>query len=428
MFMTNVEMSELGNGVRVVTSAMEHVESVSIGVWVASGGRYETKALNGTSHFIEHLLFKGTQKRSARDISRAIEGRGGYLNAFTQEENTCYFSRVAFDQLETAMDVLCDMYLNARLSQEDIAKERDVIVEEIMMYRDQPHHVVHELLTSALWRGHPLGLPISGTPEVLASVSRRDIMGYMRDHYVPGNTVIAVAGQVDHAKCVDLVRGHLGRRRARHVPRPRRVTAKTRRQDMAAEGRAVEQTHVAAGYRLFGRRDPRRYPLRVMNAVLGENMSSRLFQVVRETHGLAYSIHSSCHLYQDTGALLISAGLDRKRSRRALDLVAREVRKLKTRRIGAREMRRAKDYVTGQIRLSLESTSHQMMWLGDNILAHGAYISPDDVIERVEKVTADEVLELANTVLNPDMLSLAVVGPEDVCKAPEKLRIPFKAD
>lgn len=425
MFMAKVEMSELTNGVRVITSSMDYVESVSLGVWVASGGRYETESINGVSHFVEHLLFKGTATRSARDISRAIEGRGGYLNAFTQEENTCYFARVAYDQMASATDVLCDMYLNPRLAPEDVDKERDVIVEEIMMYRDQPHHVVHELLTSALWQGHPLGLPISGTPESLDALKRKDVADYLRSHYVPGNTVIAAAGKVDHGACVDLVSRLIGRRRKREVPKADPVTPRTQQKPSTCQSRSVEQTHAALGYRLFGRLDPRRYPLRVLNAVLGENMSSRLFQVVRETHGLAYSVHSSCHLYQDTGALLISAGLDRKRSGRALQLIAREVRKLKTRRIGRDELRRAKDYVIGQIRLSLESTSHQMMWLGDNILTHGRFVSPDDVIRKVERVTAEDIQDVAVEVFTPTNVTMALVGPEDVCGAAAKLQKPF---
>lgn len=408
----NVRESRLPNGVRVITAALPHVESATLGIWAGVGSRAEAPAEAGISHFIEHLLFKGTRRRSARQISQTIEGRGGYLNAFTGEEMTCYYARVAFDQMPRAMDVLGDMYLNARFDPADIAKERGVIIEEIMMYRDQPQHVVQEMLGQAMWVEHELGRPIIGSPETLGALTQREILAYRDRMYAPGRTVVALAGRVEHDACVALVERHLGGLGARPGPAPRPVTARTRQRRAAYATRKIEQTHLALGVRLFGQRDERRYPLRVLNAVLGENMSSRLFQIIRERHGLAYAVHSGVQLFRDSGALVISAGLDRKRYRRALELAVAELIRLKREPVPARELNRAKDYVVGQMRLALESTTHQMMWVGENLLSHDRFIPPEDVIARINAVDAEQVRELARQVFDPARISTALVCPE----------------
>lgn len=401
----------LANGVRVATSVLPRVESVTFGIWVRVGARYESKKLSGASHFIEHLLFKGTRKRSAGDISRAIEGRGGYLNAFTQEENTCYYARVAYDQLWKALDVLCDMYLNSRFDKAEIDKERGVIVEEIMMYRDQPQHVVQEILGKSLWQGHPLGRPIIGTPATLAAMNRKTMLDFRAQKYVPANTLFAFAGRLDHDACVKKVAQFVGRLKHRAAPSCRHVTASVPQENVVLESRDIEQAHLALGIRLFGRRDKRRYALRVLSAVLGENMSSRLFQTVREKYGLAYSVHSSCHLYNESGALVVSAGLDKKRTQKAIELILRELVRLKEQPIGDRELKRAKDYVVGQLRLGLESTTHQMLWLGDNIMSHERVMKPEETIKRISSVTAEDVQKLALSVIKRRRVSLAMISP-----------------
>jgi predicted Zn-dependent peptidase len=418
----DVRAGRLGNGVRVVTSAIPRVESVALGIWVGAGSRFERAEWGGISHFIEHLLFKGTRHRTARDISRAIEGRGGYLNAFTQEESTCYYARVACDRLGEALDVLTDMYLCPLFAGEDIAKERGVIVEEIMMYRDQPQHVVQELMTAALWRGHPLGRPVSGSPESLARVNRAALLDYKRAAYVPANTVFAFAGKVSHEPCLRRVQRLFGRLGRRPAPPCARVGERVGQEQVVVENKGIEQTQVALGIRLFGRRDPRRYALRLLNAVLGENMSSRLFQIVREQHGLAYSIHSSYHLFADSGALVVSAGLDRKRSVPALELIVRELARLKESAVGPRDLKRAKDYVLGQLRLGLESTTNQMMWIGDNLISHGRFIPPEEIIGQVERVSAADIRRLAGETLAAARTSLAVVSPDLAARDQPALR------
>jgi len=394
----DARLTELPNGVRVVTSTIPRVESVTMGIWAGVGSRYEPRRLSGISHFLEHMLFKGTRRRSARDISRAIEGRGGYLNAFTQEESTCYYARVAYDQLSRTAEVLADMYLHPALAARELERERGVILEEIMMYRDQPQHVVHEMLGGAVWPDHPLGRPVIGYPEVIASVSHSDMKAYKEAKYIGRNTVFSFAGRVDHEACVDVTAKLLGSMRSGRLPPCRKAAGLKRGSKTAFMKKDIEQAHLAMGFRTFGRQDTRRHTLRLLNAILGENMSSRLFHEVREKHGLAYSVHSIFHLYRDTGVFEISAGLDRARRAKAIALIGRQLKLLKTRPVGVRELKRAKDYVTGQLRLGLESTTHHMIWLGDSLLAFDRIILPEEGIEAAMRVTADDIQELSETV------------------------------
>lgn len=408
---TDVKLTELDNGVRVVSSAIPHVQSVALGIWIGVGSRHETKPQGGASHYLEHLLFKGTPKRSALAISQAIEGRGGYLNAFTQEESTCYYARAGYDRMKPSFDVLADMVLNAKCTGEDVEKERQVILEEMLMYRDQPHQLVQELLQEAIWPGHPLGRPIIGCEQSVGAMTAADIRSYKAGKYVPGAMVAAFAGRIDHAQCVDMVAGYFAGLRRGRTPKAPRFAAERPQERGKGVAREIEQTHLAIGIRLFGRTEPQRYTLRVLNTVLGENMSSRLFQTVREKHGLAYSIHSGVQLHADTGVLQISAGLDRKRSTKALSLILKELDRFRCRPVGTGELKRAKDYLLGQLRIGLESTSHQMMWIGENILSYGRFVDPAETIEATQRVTADDVRALSATVLDPDRMSVATVTP-----------------
>ncbi|MBT3193146.1 MAG: insulinase family protein [Verrucomicrobia bacterium] len=407
----NVNETKLANGVRVVTSSVPHVQSVSLGIWVGVGSRHESKPMGGASHFLEHLMFKGSEKRSALDITRAIEGKGGYLNAFTQEESTCYYARVGYDHLRSTLEVLADMVLHPRLDPTDIDKERHVILEEMMMYRDQPHHLVHEMLEAAVWPQHPLGRAIIGTESSVGTMSPEDLRRFKETKYVPANTVVAFAGRVEHAACVEHVTELMASLERGPMPRSVRFTNDTTRTKAVLDAKEIEQTHVAMGFRVFGRLDKRRHALKLLNTILGENMSSRLFQVVRERHGLAYSIHSGCHLYADSGLLTISAGLDHARAEKAVALILKEVDRFRQRPVSGSELRRAKDYVIGQLQLGLESTSNQMMWIGENLLAHGRVMDPEEAISAMQAVGVEDVRKVANTFLRKSRLSIAMVAP-----------------
>jgi len=384
---------------------------VSVGIWVGVGSRGEPSDLNGVCHFIEHLLFKGTKKRSAKEISQAVEGVGGYLNAFTSEETTCFHARACRDRFDELLDVLQDMLLNSRFAPEEVAKEREVIKEEIAMYLDEPQHYVQELLNATLWPGQPLGRPITGTNETLDAMRRGDLLAYLHGNYLSRSTLIVAAGRIRHSQAVRAVK-----RYARHfIPGERsrwatvRVDQKAPR--LALFSKPTEQTQLALGIRTCSRHDERRYALRLLNTILGENMSSRLFQVIREDRGLAYSIYSTPSFFEDTGDLVISAGLDIDNLPKTLRLILRELTKLANVAPSLAELRRARDYVNGQIDLGQESTDNQMNWVGEQLLGYGSISRPGHIKRHLARVTTSEIRTVARDFFRPDRLSLALVSP-----------------
>ena len=404
-------ITQLPNGVRVATAKMAHMESVSVGVWVGVGGRYEPARLSGASHFIEHLLFKGTPRRTAKQISQTVEGIGGYLNAFTSEETTCYYAKASHRHLDTLLDVLTDMYLHSRFAAADIDKERGVIKEELLMYRDQPDHYVHELLTETLWPEHPLGRSLTGTAKTLDAMDRRALLDFKHRKYVAANTVVAVAGHCRHDDIVRRVGKLLPMARNGRSPSFAPAHEAQRAARLRFFTKNCEQSHLAIGIRGYSRHDARRYALKALSVILGENMSSRLFQVIRERHGLAYSIQSSTSYFADTGALLVSAGLDTKRLHRALALILAEMRKIARQPPSAVELQRAKDYAIGQMRLGLESTANRMMWLGEHLLAYGEIPAPAEVERHIADVTAADVQKAAADIFRDNRLNVAVITP-----------------
>ncbi len=407
-------MTRLGNGLTVATAPQPDAESAGVGFWIRVGGRYETPEAAGASHFIEHLLFKGTPTRSAQAISQAVEGRGGYLNAYTQEECTCYYARLPHEFQFEAFEVLADMYLNAKLAPADVARERAVILEELKMYRDQPQSVVQEQLSEAVWAGHPIGVPLVGNERSLANLTRDALDAFRRSHYLPGRTIVVFAGRVDHDACVARVAKRMGGCRDGSALRARPVTAKTRQEPIRLTRREIEQAHLAIGFRTpFSRHDSRRVPLRMLNSLLGENMSSRLFQTVREKHGLAYSIHSNYQLFNDTGVLVIAAGLDRGRADRALRLIAREIDRVRSKAVGAAELRRTKDYLLGSFRLGLEGTGGRLSWVGESLAQYGRLLNPNEFIDQVRSTTAEDVRAVAEAVFDPKRMTLSLVVPQN---------------
>jgi predicted Zn-dependent peptidase len=404
-------VTRLDNGLTVATAEMPHMVGVSVGLWVGIGSRYEPAPLSGVCHFIEHLLFKGTKKRSAKEISQAVEGKGGYLNAFTAEETTCFHARAGHDRFEELLDVLVDMLLNSRFAPVEIAKEREVIKEEIAMYLDEPQHHVQELLNATLWPHEPLGRPITGTDETLDAMGRRSLVDYLRRHYVSGSTLLVVAGKIKHRQAVRAMQRYAPRflrgQRARFSP----VQTIQRQPRVSLFTKPTEQTQLALGIRTCSRHDERRYALRLLNTVLGENMSSRLFQIIREDHGLAYSIYSTPSFFDDTGDLVISAGLDTDNLKKTLGLILRELRRVAQVPPGAAELRRAQEYVAGQIDLGRESTDSQMNWIGEQWLGYGSIPRPEMIKRRLARVTAAEITSVAADFFRPERLNLALVSP-----------------
>ncbi|MBT3616069.1 MAG: insulinase family protein [Verrucomicrobia bacterium] len=404
-------ITQLPNGLRLATAELPHMASVSLGIWSAVGSRCEREGETGISHFLEHMLFKGTRRRSAAQISQEVEGLGGYINACTSEESTCYHARAHADQAAKLMDVLVDMYLNPVFDRQEITRERRVIKEEIAMTLDQPSQHVLELSDESLWPDQPLGRSIAGDERTLNRTRRRELAGFHARHYVSGSTVVVAAGDIRHRDLLDLAK-----RLAKRIPTGNRsswfpaVNGQTR-PEIKLFTRDMEQTQFALGIRTCSRHDPRRFALRLANVILGENMSSRLFQSIREEHGLAYSIYSTPNFYHDTGSLTIAAGLDTAHTQKALKLTLDELRRLRDKSPGAAELRRARDYLIGQLELSLESTESQMNWVGEQLLGFDQIIPPDEIKARLNEIQPSDIRRVANDFFRPERLCLSLVSP-----------------
>ena len=405
------KVSEHESGITIATAEMPHMSSVALGIWVAVGGRYEPAPLCGVSHFIEHMLFKGTRRRTAREISQDVEGIGGYLNAFTTEESTCFYARASCDRFGHVWDVLADMFLNSTFDPVELEKERGVIKEELAMYLDQPHHHVQELLNETIWPDQPLGRPLTGTEKTLESLGRSELVEYKNRNYASKSTLITLAGKIEHREAVKLIARHI--KKFKRGKRPVFTPADPRQEEprVRFHRKDTEQTQLALGIRTCSRHDDRRFALRLLNVMLGENMSSRLFQVVREDNGLAYSICSSLSFFDDVGAVNISAGVETEKMEKALKLVMGELAIFTQQLPSAGELRRARDYVFGQLDMNLENTENQMTWLGEQYLGYGKVISPDEVKSRIAEVTPKEIRAVARDFFRPERLNLAVVSP-----------------
>lgn len=404
-------VTRLSNGLRVATAEMPHMASVSLGLWVGVGSRYEPAPLNGACHFIEHMLFKGTQRRSARQISEEVEGIGGYFNAFTSEETTCFHARVHHDHFATVLDVLMDMFLNSRFYPADIAKERAVIKDEIAMYRDQPAQHVQEVLNAVTWPEHALGRSITGTSRGLDSIRRPELAAFLRSNYTASNTVLVVAGNIRHAGAVKAAARYANHFRPGPTPAFAPAPCDQRDPRLKLVTKKTEQAQLALGIRTCSRHDDRRFALRLLNAILGENMSSRLFQRIREDLGLAYNIYSTPSFYADAGDLVISAGLDTDNLPRVMKLITRELRRCTKHPPSAAELGRARDFAIGQFDLSLESTENQMNFVGEQILGFGRITPPELTKRRLATVTAGEIRTVAADFFRPGRMNLAVISP-----------------
>ncbi len=406
------QLTTLPNGVRVATVEMPHMQSVSVGLWAGIGGRYESRKLSGISHFIEHLMFKGTKKRTAKQIIESVEGIGGYLNAFTTEDHTCYYAKAGASHLASLCDVLGDMYLNSEFAPVEIEREREVIREEILMYRDSPSQHAQELLSETMWPRHPLGRPLTGTEETIASFTREQLLGFMREHYNGRTTIVTVAGQVSHNRVLEELGPRLSKLPRQRAPRFARWRGGATEPQVALVTQETEQTHLAMGFYAFGRADERRFALKLLSVILGENMSSRLFQKLREKHGFCYSVSSGMIALADAGMINICAGLDPAKLQRALRVIMQELERLCRQKPSRGELRKAQDYTIGQTFMGLESTTNQMMWMGESVLGYNRILDPAEIEQRVLAVTPEEVQAVACYCLNRAHLGAAIVGPQ----------------
>jgi predicted Zn-dependent peptidase len=404
-----VEQTTLPNGLVVVTETMPHVRSVSAGIWIRTGSRSETPELNGISHFIEHMLFKGTSRRTAEDIAREVDSVGGMVDAFTAKEMTCFNTRVLDEHLDAVFDVLADMVLDPKFPAEEIERERSVILEEIRMVEDNPEDLVHEMFSRNLWGQHPLGRPILGTSETVSSFDRDAINSAFRRCYAPNNIVVTAAGNISHQRMLDLVAPRFGDGKpsvntyADASPAPVAELA-------SRSKRELEQVHICIGVPACSMTDSRRYVVSVLNNLLGSGMSSRLFQNIREKQGLAYAIFSETNHYSDAGMLSIYAGTSLETAERLITSVTSELRNLKENSVTADELRRCKANLKGGTLLSLESTGSRMSDLARQFLYFGSYTSPENRIAAMEAVTSEQIQQLANEMFQPSRAAAAILG------------------
>jgi predicted Zn-dependent peptidase len=398
----------LDNGLRLITESMPHVRSVTIGVWLTRGSRHESDERSGIAHFVEHMLFKGTDTRSAEDIAQSIDSIGGQLDAFTAKEYASYYIKVLDEHLPLAVDLLADIVLRPAFAPEEIEREKKVIVEEIKMVEDTPDDLVHELFTQYFWEGHPLGRPILGSKETVEALTQDALRSYFAGAYVGSNIIIAAAGNIEHARVRELVESVFGAIAAKGEPlngTPPRVLPQ-----VITRTKELEQSHVCLGTPCYPQKHDDRYVSYILNTVLGGSMSSRLFQNVREKRGLAYSVFSGISAYRDAGNLTIYAGCANDAVEEVVDLCVAELRGLKQDSVTESELRRAKDHLKGSLMLSLENTASRMSHLARQEIYFERHFSLDETLAGVEAVTADDVKRVAEDLFSDGSLAATVVG------------------
>ena len=408
----DVEAATLANGVRVITETMPHVRSVSVGVWLGAGSRRETPEQNGISHFIEHMLFKGTTHRTAEQIARSVDSIGGNLDAFTAKELVSFNTKVLDEHLPLAFDVLADLVLHPLFREEDIEKEKGVILEEIKMENDSPDYLVHEIFSANFWKDHALGKPILGTRETVKRFSRDTIRAYYAAVYAPSNLTVTAAGNLKHDRLVALVRERF-ETLAPGAAAPPDSVPNTHARIALRHKKALEQVHLCLGVPSYPVRHERRFACYVLNTLLGGGMSSRLFQNIRERQGLAYAVFSELSPYRDTGCLSVYAGTSIESARKVVRAVTGEFRLLKEEAIGEEELRRAKDHLKGSLMLGLESTGSRMSNLARQEMYFGRFFSLDELVESIEAVSAGEIQKIARTFFDGRQIALTVLGNLD---------------
>ncbi|NQT33274.1 MAG: insulinase family protein [Candidatus Omnitrophica bacterium] len=408
------------NGLTVIASSMPQMTSVSLGIWIGTGGRYESEKESGISHMVEHMLFKGTFTRSAKDLKEAIEGVGGAFNGFTSDEVTCYMVKVPSKYLDLGIDVLADMVLNPRFDPMDLAKEKFVICEEIKMYRDQPAEHVLEVLGQIMWPGNALGRPLTGTITTVKGFTADQLGKFTKNNYHPGNIAVIAAGKVDPDKVFKLAGEKFKKEKKKKTATFRSPSAKQKKARTKFCRGETSQTHIAMGFHASDKDIKERFALKLMNVIFGGNMSSRLFEELREKNGLCYDIASSYKRHSDIGEVQIHAGVDSRKALRSVAAVMDEIKKLKDDGVTEDELARAKKYIKGQFLLGMEGTATRMLWLGDRDMVHKKIPEIKKVLKRVDGVTPDAVLKVARKTLTASAVNLAMIGK---LKDEEKTRI-----
>ena len=402
--------SRLPTGERVISEEVPSVRSVSLGFWIGTGSRDETDARAGVSHFIEHLLFKGTGTHSAQEIAEIFDGLGGELNAATSRETTLVYARVPDDRLERALDVIVGMVYDPAFA--EIDSEREVVLEEIAMVDDNPQDLVHDVVAEAVFGGHPLGRPVIGRADVISTVSRKALASYHSAAYAHDNIVVAVAGNVTHERVLELLSARLPKTETPDR-RARKPFSRAPAPGYRFQRKSTEQYHVCLGAPGISRRDERRFAASLLDSILGGSASSRLFQEIREKRGMAYSVYSFASQYSDSGQVGLYVGTREENLVECLEIVARELGDVSAGNVRPGELERAKENLKGRMLLSMESTSNRMSRLGQSLITDTELLSLDEIMERIDAVTGDDVAALAGDLLRLDRLSAAGIGPSE---------------
>jgi predicted Zn-dependent peptidase len=404
--------TKLDNGVRIISETIPHVRSVAVGFWVKAGSRDEASNINGITHFLEHMVFKGTKKYSASQIAQKIEAYGGYINAFTGKENTCFYAKVLDQHIDKAIDVLSQLIQAPQLKHKEIEKEKLVVLEELKNIEDDPEDLINDIFDKTLFGENSLSYPVVGRAENIKKFNRPQLIKYMSQYYTADNIIVAAAGNVKHDDLVKEVSKWMVKFRSVNQQFNERATPKTFNYGRYIEQKkTIKQAHICLGTNGFGIKSKYRYPLIVLNTLLGEGMSSRLFQNIREKYGFAYNIFSFINLMSDCGNFGIYIGTNKENIKRAIDLIHKELFKLKTKRISSTEIYRTKEQVKGSMMLSLESMTNRMMRLGTGEVYFNNYSTLDEITGRIDAVTHDEVFEVANKLLEIEKFNTVVFLP-----------------
>lgn len=417
--MARIQKSALGSGISVITEEMPDVESSTIGIWVNTGSRNETGRLSGVSHFIEHLLFKGTDRRTALDISKEIESVGGVLNAFTSREYTCFYVKVLNKDLPLAIDLLSDIFLNSKFDRKEMEKEKLVVLQEIKMVEDTPDDIIHDLFAERFWRDHPLGWSILGSSETVKSMQRADVTGYFRSHYHTQSVFVTAAGGLNHRRVAGLLNKTLGKLKKTGVTST--TTAPEPAPGVKLHKKKLEQVHLCFGVPVPAQPDPERYKVYLLNTILGSGMSSRLFQEIREKRGLAYSVYSYLNLCKDAGSLVTYAGTSSETFQAVVGLINKEYVRI-TKGVSAEELRNAKEQLKGGMLLGLESSDSRMTKLARDEMYFGRVVPVKEIIREIDRVTARGIRAAAERLFRPDRLTLVALGNVDNKDLPENLK------
>jgi len=404
-----VNKTTLNNGIRILSKKIPHARSVSMGVWVNVGARDESLSENGLSHFIEHMIFKGTKKRSALQIAKEFDCIGGNTNAFTTMENTCYHAKVMDTHLETMVDILSDIFLSSVFDSIEVEKERAVIFQEIGMTEDSPEEYIHILSGNTYWGNNPLGRSILGPRENVLSFDAETIRGFFSRLYQPERILISVAGNVEHNHFANLVGQQFESINASNGF-PVRITP-TGQSKVTIHSKDLEQIHICMNAKGLSITDQKRYAFSLINTILGGNMSSRLFQEIRENRGLAYSVYSFISSHVDTGMYGVYVGVDPKNAKEAIEIILNEIFKLKKTAVDSTELQSAKEYTKGNLMLASESIDNQMVRLAQNEIHFSRYIPLQEVVNKIEEVTTDDIIDLASTLFGNDQFAISLLGP-----------------